>query len=279
MVQGLLRCFWFGAAAVVLAGCVSSAPREADSDVTTDAGGDGAVSLVPADGVVVVYAGRGDLERYEPPQERGEHNRLNPRDPRLVPLITGISSSGLSTYTGTERSPVPIGEIVAAGEDEQMTLYVVLASDDEGFITRSRLAWSGDFIPGVTVGARMYGRRMGGKGETGRMTAELQIGLPGRREIAFVFVGYEALGVEKSQMGGGIGTQLFNAAIAWAMESRVQWTACRGESQVCYTETIYHAISSVARGFRTCIHTTYADLRAGVLCRDFAAERCYEETI
>jgi hypothetical protein len=48
---------------------------------------------------------------------------------------------------------------------------------------------------------------------------------------------------------------------------------------VCYAETMYHPLNSVAGGLTTGIHTLYVDLSAGVLCRDFAAQRRYAETI
>ena len=48
---------------------------------------------------------------------------------------------------------------------------------------------------------------------------------------------------------------------------------------MCYTETIYHPTPSVADALTACIHKAYAELSDGVLCRNFAAQRCYEETI
>jgi hypothetical protein len=48
---------------------------------------------------------------------------------------------------------------------------------------------------------------------------------------------------------------------------------------VYYTETIYHPIPSVADALRVTNHKAYADSSVGALCRNFAAERCYEENI
>jgi len=46
-----------------------------------------------------------------------------------------------------------------------------------------------------------------------------------------------------------------------------------------YTETIYHPVPEVADARMACNHKTYATFGAGVLCRDRAAHRSYEETI
>jgi|GEM_PF-3508006 len=48
---------------------------------------------------------------------------------------------------------------------------------------------------------------------------------------------------------------------------------------VCYTETIYPLGVSDADGHTVCNNKAYADSSAGGLCRDFAAQRCYEEII
>ena len=50
-------------------------------------------------------------------------------------------------------------------------------------------------------------------------------------------------------------------------------------SRLSYIETIYHTVLSLVRDLTPSIYKTYGDLRAGVLCRDFAAHRCYKETI
>ena len=46
-----------------------------------------------------------------------------------------------------------------------------------------------------------------------------------------------------------------------------------------YAETMYHPTRSVADTVRVCSHKAYADSSVGVLCRNFAAHSCYEETI
>jgi len=47
---------------------------------------------------------------------------------------------------------------------------------------------------------------------------------------------------------------------------------------VCYTETIYPPAPSLAGGLSAFIHKVYAVWGAGLLCRDLAVQRCYEET-
>jgi len=64
-----------------------------------------------------------------------------------------------------------------------------------------------------------------------------------------------------------------------AKPSTAPWTICRGETKVSYTETIYPHVPGLADGLTVCIHMAYAGWGDGVLCRDFAAQRCYEETI
>ncbi len=73
--------------------------------------------------------------------------------------------------------------------------------------------------------------------------------------------------------------QKWEEPVSKARASRAQWMICRGESQVCYTETIYHTVPSLVDDLTPGIHKAYVNLRAGVLCRDFVAQRCYEETI
>ncbi len=46
-----------------------------------------------------------------------------------------------------------------------------------------------------------------------------------------------------------------------------------------YTEPKYPPGASDADGLTVCNNKAYTDLSAGVLCRDFAAQRCYEEAI
>ena len=57
------------------------------------------------------------------------------------------------------------------------------------------------------------------------------------------------------------------------------WTTCKGETKVSYTETTYHTIPSLVSDLTTSIYNYYVNLREGVLCSDFAVQRCYEETI
>ena len=64
-----------------------------------------------------------------------------------------------------------------------------------------------------------------------------------------------------------------------ARASRAPWTTFKGETKVSYTETTYHIAPSLVDDLTTSIQKAYDDLRAGVLCRNFAAQRCYEETI
>jgi|GEM_PF-2747508 len=59
--------------------------------------------------------------------------------------------------------------------------------------------------------------------------------------------------------------------------ARAPWMICRGESQVCYTETIYHPTPSGADTVKACIRKVYAELSDGVLCRNIATQGCYEE--
>ena len=47
------------------------------------------------------------------------------------------------------------------------------------------------------------------------------------------------------------------------------------KTKVSYTETIYPLGVSDADGHTVCNNKAYADSSAGVLCRDFAAQRCY----
>ena len=177
---------------VVVVVCARCGAKRDDTEAAATV--TGPAELLPADGVIVIWARHGDLRRSAPPREsRGGPFFPEPVDERFISLDTHISSSGKGTYQGTEQSPVPIAEVIAPDGRTQMTLLVILASE-EGFITRSFLAWSGDYIAGVTVAVRMYDRHSGGKGDVGEMTAELQIGLPGRDDVAFVFVGYNADG-------------------------------------------------------------------------------------
>ncbi len=46
-----------------------------------------------------------------------------------------------------------------------------------------------------------------------------------------------------------------------------------------YIETIYSPEPIVEQGLTLCICWRYDRIACGVLCRDFAAQRCYEETI
>jgi hypothetical protein len=48
---------------------------------------------------------------------------------------------------------------------------------------------------------------------------------------------------------------------------------------VYYTETIYCPILGNTDALSACNHKAYGVLNAGLLCRDFAAHSCYEETI
>lgn len=48
---------------------------------------------------------------------------------------------------------------------------------------------------------------------------------------------------------------------------------------MCYTETIYPTAPSLAGRLTACIHKAYTGWGVGVLCREFATQRCYEETI
>ena len=48
---------------------------------------------------------------------------------------------------------------------------------------------------------------------------------------------------------------------------------------MCFAETIYPPVPSLSRVLIACTQKTYAVWGDGVLCRDFAAHRCYEETI
>jgi hypothetical protein len=63
------------------------------------------------------------------------------------------------------------------------------------------------------------------------------------------------------------------------MAPRVPWAICRGESHVCYTETIYLPIPSVADSLMACNHKAYADSSVRMICCNLAAQRYYEETI
>ena len=53
----------------------------------------------------------------------------------------------------------------------------------------------------------------------------------------------------------------------------------RRRSGVCYTETIYNSMATAARIAMHYDNGSYGDLMRWVLCRDFAAQRCYKETI
>ena len=53
----------------------------------------------------------------------------------------------------------------------------------------------------------------------------------------------------------------------------------KGKTKVSYTETTYHIVPSLVDGLTTSIQRAYGDLPSGVLCRNFAAQKCYEETI
>ena len=64
-----------------------------------------------------------------------------------------------------------------------------------------------------------------------------------------------------------------------ARASGAPWTTFKGETKVSYTETTYYTVPSLVDDLTTSIQTAYGDLPLGVLCRNFAAQRCYEETI
>jgi len=48
---------------------------------------------------------------------------------------------------------------------------------------------------------------------------------------------------------------------------------------VSYTETIYPPAPIAEHGLVLCSYAAYADSGEGVICRDIATQRCYEETI
>jgi len=48
---------------------------------------------------------------------------------------------------------------------------------------------------------------------------------------------------------------------------------------VSYTETIYHAVPNLVNDLTASIYKSYFNLLEGVFYRDFAVQRCYEETI
>ena len=56
------------------------------------------------------------------------------------------------------------------------------------------------------------------------------------------------------------------------------WAICRGETEVCYTETIYPPDSVADHGLILCKYRCYARIAEGVLYRDATAQRCYEES-
>jgi hypothetical protein len=62
-------------------------------------------------------------------------------------------------------------------------------------------------------------------------------------------------------------------------ESRARCTICRGETMVSYTETIYYLSPRVIDCLFASNPKTYAGSGYGMLCRDFAAHRCYKETL
>jgi hypothetical protein len=71
-------------------------------------------------------------------------------------------------------------------------------------------------------------------------------------------------------------THVLNRA---ARESRAPWTICKGAMTVFYTETIYPPAHIAKHDLVLCKYRLYANIAGGVLCRDVAAQRCYEGMI
>ena len=64
-----------------------------------------------------------------------------------------------------------------------------------------------------------------------------------------------------------------------ARASRVRWTICRRGKKVYYIEAIYPPAIVAEGSIMLCECGSYASMIGGVLGRDLAAQRCYEETI
>ena len=73
-----------------------------------------------------------------------------------------------------------------------------------------------------------------------------------------------------------IGAHVLKGAVR---ESRVPSTIRRGEMKVFYTETLYPSASIADHDAMPCKYRRCAHTAGGVLYRDVAAQRCYEETI
>lgn len=64
-----------------------------------------------------------------------------------------------------------------------------------------------------------------------------------------------------------------------AKDGRGSWTIFRGETKVSYTETIYFPASRAQDDLTHYEYRLYASMAAGVLYRNYVAQRCYGKTI
>ena len=161
--------------AVVLAGCTSRSTPSGSTVATSP------VRIeIASPSVQVETVAQQDMELIE---IRQQNEILTPR--------YDISGSGLGTHQGAELPPIHVLSIVGQSPPREMRLHLHLAST-HGFINRSGLRWSGDFIPGVRFATRMYDRDTGGDGKVGKMAAVLHVQLPGRSDFDILFLNYNA---------------------------------------------------------------------------------------
>ena len=105
----------------------------------------------------------------------------------------GISGSGFATHSGVEAKPIHLLSVVSRHPPGTMRLHLHLAATKE-WINRSSVMWSGDFVPGVQFGCRMYDGDVGERGEIGRKAAVLHLRLPGRADFQIAFFSFDATG-------------------------------------------------------------------------------------
>jgi hypothetical protein len=154
-------------------------------------------TLVVNKDVVLLFGPVADLELLNMPRPTKEDEEFcyactyHLPGLRHIPILS-ISGSGLGTYMGTQYPPLHFASIIDKASGKTMKWYLQLASS-KGFINRSAIGWGGDYIPGVRAAARMYDRQLS-EGNHDRMTAEVQLMLPGQAEVGFIFVGYDSEG-------------------------------------------------------------------------------------
>lgn len=123
------------------------------------------------------------------------HGKLNRPDEPFpgTANVCYFSSSGIGTYGGWPRPPIHFADIVAPS-GRRMRLYVQIAAD-RGVICRSLLAWGGDYLPGIRCAGRGYSSGPFASPERGDSIAgEVDLRLPGRDDVVFIFVGYNDRG-------------------------------------------------------------------------------------